>query len=155
MANGTSEPARVRLIRGKSELLSGMGITEKMDSAVNSGRNQCKFGQSEWGMVTFNGKHRVVFPLFPTDCAYDKLNEYFGKSRDSEIEVLQVRGDFGWDLSAREVLRAKKQRLPNKLGSFETAISEIKDMIRNTFLRAVNTISGRSGAEMEYRISGK
>ena len=36
-ADGISKPARVRIIRRKTELLSGIGIIEKMDSAVNFG----------------------------------------------------------------------------------------------------------------------
>ena len=36
-ADGTSKPALVRLIRGKSELLLGIDIIRKMDLAVNFG----------------------------------------------------------------------------------------------------------------------
>ena len=144
-ANGAFKPARVRLIRGKTELLSGMSIIRKIDITVRFGIDQFKVGQSEWGMVTFNGKRHLVFPLDPTSCAYSKLNEYFGKLRNSKIEVLQLQGDFGCNLSVREVLRAGKQRLNSKIGSADTAISETKDMIRNTLLRVVNTTSGCYG----------
>ena len=41
----------------------------------------------------------------------------------------------------------EKQRLQSKMGSSETAISKMQDMIRNTILRAVNTIPGCSAAE--------
>ena len=43
-ADGTSKPARFRLIHGKAELLLLAGIVKKLDSAVNFGRNQCMFG---------------------------------------------------------------------------------------------------------------
>ena len=69
-AGGTFGPVRVRLIRGESELLLGVDIVKKMDSAVNFGSDQFKVGKSEWGMMTFNEKHRRVFPLVPTSCDY-------------------------------------------------------------------------------------
>ena len=61
------KPARATLIRGKSELLLGMDIVKKLDSAANFGTNQFKVGQSEWVMMTFGENHRWVFPLVP-DC---------------------------------------------------------------------------------------
>ena len=100
-ADGKSKQAIGRLIRGKSELLSGMGITKKLDLAANFGRNQSKVGQSEWAMMTFSEKHRLVFPLSPTSCAYAKLNVYFGKLRSSEIEVPQLQGEFGRNVPVR------------------------------------------------------
>ena len=36
-ANGALKPVRVRLIRGRAELLPGMDIIKKVDSAVNFG----------------------------------------------------------------------------------------------------------------------
>ena len=48
-----------------------------------------------WEMMTSNDKHRWVFPLVPTACAYAKLGEYFGKLRKAEIEAHQLKGDFG------------------------------------------------------------
>ena len=36
-ADGASKPARVRLIRGKAELLSGVDISKKKDLTVNLG----------------------------------------------------------------------------------------------------------------------
>ena len=110
-AQGNSKPARVILIRGKSELLSGMDIVRKLDIAVRFRGDQFKVGQSEWEMMTFNAKNRWVFPLVPTSCAYDKLNEYFRKLRNSKIEAMQAQGDFGGNLSAMEVLRAKKSTI--------------------------------------------
>ena len=97
-----------------------MGIIKKLDLTSNVGGNRFKFGQSECGMVTFNEKHRWVFPLVPTACAYAKLNEYIGKLRGLRIGVLQVQGDFlGGILPIREVLRTKHRRLRSKMGSFE------------------------------------
>ena len=52
-------------------------------------------------------KNHLVFPLVPNACDYAKLNEYFEKLQNSKIEVLQAQGDFGGNLSARKVFRAK------------------------------------------------
>ena len=65
------------------------------------------FGQCEWGIMIFNGKHRWVFPLAPTDCDYAKLDEYFGKLRKAEIEVLQMQGDFGENSAVRKLAETK------------------------------------------------
>ena len=136
-----------------------MGIVKKLDSAVNFGGNQSKFGQSEWEMMTPDEKNRSVFPLVLTSCSCYKLNEYSGKFRGvaggggggpTKIEVLSAKGDFGGDLSFRKVSRSK-QRTQSKMGSSKTAVSEMGEMIQNTLLRLVNTISGcsvgRSNAE--------
>ena len=70
--NGSFKPLRIRLITGKAELLSGMNIVKKHDIAVCFGGDRFHVGQAEWEMVTFNEKHRWVFPLVPTACAYRK-----------------------------------------------------------------------------------
>ena len=57
---GAPKPARLRLIRGKAELLSGMDIIKMVDLTLNFGSNQFKFGQSEWKMIPFNEKHHWV-----------------------------------------------------------------------------------------------
>ena len=64
-ADGTSKPARVRLIRGKTELLPGMDIVRKLDITVPFGGDKFKVGQSEWGMVTFNEKHHLGISVTP------------------------------------------------------------------------------------------
>ena len=60
-ADGTSKQARAMLIRGKSELHSGIGIVKKLDSEVNFGSDQFNVGKSEWAMMTSDEKHRRVF----------------------------------------------------------------------------------------------
>ena len=62
----------------KTELLLGMNIVKKLDIAVCFGGDRFQFGQGGvWGMMTFNRKHRRVFPLVPTACDYAKLDGYF------------------------------------------------------------------------------
>ena len=51
-------------------------------------------------MMTFNEKRRWVFSLVPTACSYAKLNGYFGKFRDAELEVPHAPGDFGGYVSS-------------------------------------------------------
>ena len=48
-ANGAFKQARVRPIRGITELLAAMGIIRKLDITVRFSGGQFKFGQSEWG----------------------------------------------------------------------------------------------------------
>ena len=91
-AGGTFKPARVRLTHGEAELLLGMDIVKKLAWAVNFRGHQFKVGPSEWGMMTVHEKHRWVSPLAPTAFAYTKLNGYFGKFRDAEIEFLHAQG---------------------------------------------------------------
>ena len=123
-----------------------MCIIRNLDITVRFGGDQCTVGQSAWEMMTFNEKRRWVFPLVPTSIAYAKSNGHFGKLRNSQIEVSQAQGDFGWNLSVRKVLRGAEKRLQSKMGSSKTSISEMRDAVRNTLLRAVNTISGCFGA---------
>ena len=82
--DGEPNQARVRLIRGKTELLPAFDIVTKLDSAVNFGRNIFKVGQSEWEMMTSNEKHHFVFPLSPTACSYTKFHAYFSKLRGAK-----------------------------------------------------------------------
>ena len=89
MVNGTFRQARVRLIQGKTELLPGMRIVKKLGAAGCFGSDRFKVGQGEWEMMTLNEKHHWVFPLALTACDYAKLDEYFGKLRKAEIDVLK------------------------------------------------------------------
>ena len=77
-ASGIFRPVRVRLIRGKTELLLGMRIVKKLGAQVGFGSDRFKAGQGEWGMMTSDEKHHSVFPLVPTDCDCAKLGEYSG-----------------------------------------------------------------------------
>ena len=63
-ANGIFRPLRVRLIRGKTELLSGMRIVKKLGVQVASESDQFKVGQGEWEMMTLKEKNHWVFPWF-------------------------------------------------------------------------------------------
>ena len=93
-----SKPARVRLIRGKAELISGMDIGRALDIAFRFGGDQSNVGRREWGTVTFNGKRHWVFPLVPTGSARAKLKEYFGQLQNWKIVVFRAQGDFGENL---------------------------------------------------------
>ena len=84
-----------------------MHIVKKLGAQVCFGSDRFKVGQGVWGMMTFNENHRWVFPLAPTACAYEKLDEYFGKFRKAEIEVLQTQGDFVGNLAVRKVAKTK------------------------------------------------
>ena len=78
--NGPFRPARVRLIRGKAELLPGMYIVKNLGAQVFFGSDRFKVGQGEWMMMAFNKKHHYVFPLAPTACAYTNLGGYFAQA---------------------------------------------------------------------------
>ena len=58
--------------------------------------------------MTFNDKHRWVFPLAPTACAYAKLDDYFRKMQTQQIEVLQTHEDFPETQQARKVSKSKQ-----------------------------------------------
>ena len=66
-------------------------------------------------MMTFNEKHLWIFPLVPTAWAYSILSEYFWKIARRKIEVPKARGDFGDNLSVREVFRSNR-RVARKWG---------------------------------------
>ena len=94
-ATDSFKPARVRLVGGKTELLLGLDIIRKLDITVVFGSDHFSVGQGELEMVTYNGKHRWVFPLVPTAGAYAKQDEYFWKMQKARIIVLQVQGVLG------------------------------------------------------------
>ena len=112
----TFKPVRARLIVGETELLPRMDIIRKIDITVEFGCDHFRVGQGELGMMTYNEKHLLVFPLVPTACAYAKLGEYFGKLRKSEISALRRQGDFGDHLGVRKVAESKSRRLGSKMG---------------------------------------
>ena len=151
MATGSFKPATVRLIEGKTELLPGLDIVSKLYIGVEFGRNRFRAGRGELGMMTFNEKRHWVFPLVPTDWAYAKLDGYFGKLQKSEIEALQVQGDFGGHLEVRKVNKTKNRWLGGKMGKFKAAVSDVGDTIRNTFARMANALSGSDGPKLTRR----
>ena len=106
--NGAFKPALVRLIRGKTELLLGAGIIRKLDITVRYGGDQFKVGQIECGMVTFNEKNHVVFPLVPTSRAYAKLNGNSRKLRNSKIGDLSDARRFWREITSSESFTTEK-----------------------------------------------
>ena len=70
----------MRLIEGMTELLLLLDIIRKLDITVVFGSDHFRVGQCEVEMMmTYNERHHWVFPIVPTTCAYDKLNDYFRK----------------------------------------------------------------------------
>ena len=94
-----------------------MGIIKKLQLAVNFGGERFQVGQGEWEEMTFNDKHRWVFPLAPTACAYTKLDDYFRKMQKHQIEVLQTQGDFSETQDVRKVSKSKQNRERNRMGN--------------------------------------
>ena len=94
MVDGHFKPVKIRLINGETELLLGMDIIRKLRLAVDLGSDRFQVGQGEWEAMTFNDKHRWVFPLVPNACAFAKLDQYFRKMQAKEIDVLHTQGDF-------------------------------------------------------------
>ena len=88
-----------------------MDIIKKLRLVVDFGYEKFQVGQGEWKGVTFNDKHRWVFPLAPTACAYAKLDDYFRKMQKKQIEVLQTREIF------RELKKFAKFQNRNKIES--------------------------------------
>ena len=80
-------PLGVRLIGGIAELHPGTGIITKMRITDDSGRRNFHDGQGGWGAVTRNGGNRWVFPLSPTARGFTKLEEYFAKMGNCDLEV--------------------------------------------------------------------
>ena len=74
------------------------------------------------------------------------------KIAKAEIEILQLQGDSGENTAVKKVMDSKNQRLMGKMGKFKAIISDMQDTIRNSLLRAVNTISGGSGNKTIWEI---
>ena len=74
-----------------------------------------------------------------------KLDGYFGKFTNAEITALQVQGDFGDNLGVRKVTKTKNRRLWSKMGKSKAIVSDMKDTIRNTFVKMANALSGCEG----------
>ena len=72
--------------------------------------------------MTFNDKHRWVFLLVPTACAYAKLGDYFRQMQTQQIEVLQTQADFSETQQVRKVSKSKQNRERNRIGKFTNVI---------------------------------
>ena len=113
-ARGSFKHVRIALIIGGSELLLCMHTIKKLDIAVCFGIDRFHVGQG-WGMLTFNEKHRWVFPLVPTSCAYAKLVEYFGKIAECGNYGHATSGDCVDHLEAGKASKIKNQRFMGKI----------------------------------------
>ena len=121
-------PAMVRLIDGMTELLLCLDIIRKRDASVVFGSDHFRAGQGELETMTYNEKHHWVVPLGPTACAYTKLSGYFREMQKEQIEILQVRGDFGDHLEVRKVTKSKSQKIIR--GSWEMQIDYFGNEMR-------------------------
>ena len=119
-----------------------MDIIRKLRLTVDFGGERFQVGQGEWEGMTSNDKHRWVFPLVPTACAYAKLDDYFRKMQKKQIEVLQTQGDFSETQEVRKVSKSKQNRERNRMGKFTNLISDLESLIQNSLTRAVRMISG-------------
>ena len=92
--------------------------------------------------MTFNDKHRWVFPLVPNACAYAKLEQYFRKMQAREIEVLQTQGDFMESQEVRKVSKSKQNRLGNRMENFTKIVTDLEDSVQNSLSKAARVILG-------------
>ena len=121
-----------------------MDVIRKLQLTVDFGSERFQVGQGEWEAMTFNDKHRWVFPLVPNACAYTKLEQYFRKMQARELEVLQTQGDFLESQEVRKVTKSKQNRLRNRMGNFTKLVTDLKDLIQNSLSKAARSISGPS-----------
>ena len=87
--------ATVRLIGWRAELLLGVEIVGVFDITVGFEKREFHIGQGAWQVMAHYEKHRWVFPMTPTARGRAKLEEYFSKIKKYELEVSDVRVDFG------------------------------------------------------------
>ena len=59
--------------------------------------------------------------------------------------ALGMQGDFGGNLAAGKVVKTENPTTLSKMGKSKAIISGMGDSIRNSLLRAANTISGCPG----------
>ena len=100
-------------------------------------------------MVTFNGKHQLVFRLVPTAFAYAKLDECFGKLQKSLMEALQLQGDFADHLEVRKATKTKNRRLRSQMGNSKRLFLTRGIQFEILFARVANALSGSDGAKLE------
>ena len=129
-------------------------IKKKLQLSVNFGGERFQVGQGEWEGMTFNDKHRWVFPLVPTACAYAKLGDYFRKMQKRQIEAPQAQGDFSETQDARKVTKSKQKRERNRMEKFTDIISDLGNLIQNSLTRAVQMISKTDGVSEKRKIDG-
>ena len=61
-----------------------------------------------------------------------------------------MQGEYGENLAVRKAAKSKNKRLMSKMGKSEAIISDMKDAIRNSLLRAADTISGCVGNKNDF-----
>ena len=83
------------MIVGKTELLLGLDIVRELCIKVEFGGDHFLVGQGELEMMTYNEKRHWVFPLVPTSCSYDKLDEYFGNAGSAYVGHASAGGFWG------------------------------------------------------------
>ena len=61
-----------------------------------------------------------------------------------------MQGYFGRNLAVRKAAKSKNRRLMSQMGKSEAIISDMGDTIRNSLLRAADTISGCYGNQNDF-----
>ena len=141
------KPVLVRLIEGKTELLHGLHIVRKPDIGVEFGRNRFRVGQGELEMVTFNEKHRCVFPLAPTACDCEKLGEYYGKCENQKLAPFNHReiSAVNWELA--KLTKPKIEDSGAKWGDPQRVFRARKIQFRILLRGMANVHSGSEGTK--------
>ena len=86
-----------------------IGIITKLRITVDVGQRNIHVSHGGWRVMTRSGWNRLVCPLAPTARGYTKLEEYFAKMGNSDLDVLSTRADFSDISDAIRVPTRKKK----------------------------------------------
>ena len=94
-----------------------MDVIRKLELTVGFGGNRFQVGQGEWEAMTFNDKHRWVFPLAPNACAYTKSEQYFRKCKPEILRFCKHK-EISWKVRMYEKLRNRNKQIEKSNGEF-------------------------------------
>ena len=121
-----------------------MDVIRRLQLTVDFGSEQLHVGQGGWEAMTFNDKHRCVFPLVPNACGYAKSEQYFRKMQTDEIEALQTQEDFLGSQEVRKVSKSKQIDCEIEWEILQKIATDLEDSIQNSPSKAARAISGPS-----------
>ena len=76
--------------------------------------------------MTRNGGNRWVYPIVPTESRYTKLEGYFAKMGNRDIEFLAVRADFEVSADVANSTTPKRDRRHSRINNAEHAVTSLR-----------------------------
>ena len=91
--------------------------------------------------MTRNKQNQWVYPLSPTGRCYTKLEAYFPKIQNCDLEVMATQADFGGISEVKQASVSRQERRTSRTNAIESGVDNLTDMFMRYLAKSANLFS--------------